>query len=200
MVADLTACEEYCFTQDHRYYHMEGSVCICGDLGTTIDGCCRYASSPCQTKTYLGPTTALALAGINITHIPQLYVGSFHEFSVTTELGVIDEIRWRFGDSQSKIDVSGKSDAQNHTYTYSGVFWLTVSACVQQVNVCEDTALPLLVQVPPENLTTYITGVDKADVSSNLTDIIYATFSMGYNFQYYWAKDYNGDITKSKFH
>ena len=153
----------------------------------------------CNGRTFVGPNSYTAVAGINITHVPQLYAGYSHEFTVTTTLGVIDEIRWQFGDSDDMTVTSGVNSTRHHTYTHSGQFWLTVSACMQATNQCEDALIPVRVQVPSANLTTYITGIVKADVSNGLTNI-FATFGMGYDFSYIWSKtdSSNGVTTNSE--
>ncbi|XP_053381250.1 uncharacterized protein LOC123562128 [Mercenaria mercenaria] len=189
-------CKNYCFEEDVRYYYMEGTnTCICGDVTSSIS-CCPKVNDFCSGKTYLGPTTEYVEAGINITHIPRLTAGYAHEFSLTTTLGAIDQINLRFGDSATIETVNASYATVQHTYTHSGLFWLTASACAAAKGVCEDAALPIRVEVAAENLTTYMTGMSLAEVSSNLTASFLATFSQGYEFDIMWTKTYNGVVTK----
>lgn len=194
-VATETDCQEYCFEQGLPHYLLKGSVCVCGDIATT-GTCCPYVQASCNSRNFIGPNTLTSVAGINITLIPQLYAGFFHEFSVTTTLGIINEIRWMFGDSESEQVISAANSTVKHTYTHSGKFWLTVNACVQPLGQCEEAMVPVRVQVPPANLTTYITGINKADVSSDLTNI-FATFALGYDFSYSWSKTDSNGVSKT---
>lgn len=177
---------------------LKGTVCVCGDIFSGSSSCCPMVMVTCQSRTFIGPNTFTSVAGIDIEYIPQLYVGLSHEFSVTTTLGIIDEIRWQFGDSEEFTTVTGSNSTMKHTYTHSGKFWLTVSACISLINQCEDAVIPIRVQVPPANLTGYITGYNKVfDVSSSLTNV-FAIFGMGYDFSYHWGKtDSNGVINTS---
>ncbi|XP_060598141.1 polycystin-1-like isoform X3 [Ruditapes philippinarum] len=198
IVSTEEECKNYCFVENVRYYLVEGSnICICGNT-TTSKSCCPKISDQCSSRSYLGPITTLAEAGIRMSHIPRLVEGKSHEVSVTTSLTAIDQINLRFGDSQTIKTVNASSVTTQHTYTHSGLFWLTVSACAATRNVCEDASLPIRVQVPAVNLTTYMTAITLADVSSNLSSSFSATFSMGYDIDYRWSKTYGGTVTKRK--
>lgn len=191
-----TECQEFCFEQGLPHYLIKSSVCVCGEIPTS-GSCCPMVQVQCNGRTFIGPNTLTSVAGINITHVPQLYAGFSHQFTVTTTLGIIDEVRWQFGDSEKETVIASANSTVHHTYTHSGQFWLSVSACINIVNQCEVAMIPVRVQVPPANLTTYITGYNKADVSSGLTNI-FATFGMGYDFSYKWSKTDSSGITKKR--
>ncbi|KAH3864160.1 hypothetical protein DPMN_027175 [Dreissena polymorpha] len=179
-------CEEHCFSENYTHYIQISNVCVCGTVQDS-GNCCPYVTAICRTKSFLGPNAVASIAGINLSHVPQLYVGRAHMFSVTTTLGIVDQIRWQFGDSEQETVISGKTSSVQHTYTHSGKFWVTAKACVNSTNACESATIPVRVQVQPSNLTTYITGYNKADVSKNLTDM-FASFALGYDFSFYWTK------------
>ena len=139
----------------------------------------------CNSREYIGPTVGYVKSGMNVTAIPQLYVGQANTFSVTTTLSIVDQIRWLFGASQSEVIVNSSSSSYSFTYTYSGKFDLTIKACIRASSVCDIVTLPVRVQVPRQNMTTYITGRTPASISGGIADF-YATFKQGYDFEYFW--------------
>ncbi|XP_052761742.1 polycystin-1-like isoform X2 [Mya arenaria] len=187
VISNDTACQELCFTNGHVHYLIEGDVCLCGDLYST-GTCCPYVTSPCNRKTFLGPQTSKSSAGIVVDYIPQLQVGEAHTFSMKTSMAIINENRWSYGDSEKETVISSSASSVQHTFTHSGLFYVTVKACISSVPICEEAYIPVRVQERPANLTTYLTGYSKADVNKNLSDI-FATFTSGYDFAIQWARE-----------
>lgn len=199
VVTSETECKRHCFEEDERYYHLEGSnICLCGSRSAT-QTCCPMVMSSCSGRTYLGPSTVLAEAGINITHIARPTAGISQSFVMTTSLDAIDQLRVGFGDSLTETIVNMSYATFQHTYLHSGLFWLSASACAASFGVCETVSIPIKVQVPPENVTTYLTGVGDADVASDLSVSFTATFKMGYDIDYIWSRNFNGIVTKSEY-
>lgn len=192
-------CKKYCFEENVRYYHIEATtICICGNT-TTSKTCCPKVNNECSSRNYLGPTTALAKAGIRVEHIPRLVAGVSHDVTVSTSLTAITQVKLRFGDSQTVKTINAPNATVRHTYTHSDLFWITVSACAASKNVCEDASLPVQVQVPASDLKAVIIAITQADVSSKLPDNIRSAFTAGYNMDVRWSRTYQGIDSKRKF-
>ena len=199
-----TDCQEYCFSQQRWHTTLKNNkYCLCGSTdGSTLSGCCPYSSTAtsCSTSKHYIPKDDIVhvTSGMKLKSVPQLTSGIAYQFEVNTTLSIINQIKWNFGDSDAVKAVDGASSRYYHTYTHSGKFTLSVSACVKSAAVCETVEIPVIVQVPAVNLTMWITGYEKADVSSSLTDIT-ATFEQGYDFRYTWKRtDSYGTVIKSK--
>ena len=198
-----TLCQEYCFSLNKWHTTLKDNYCLCGTtVGSTITGCCPYSSSSagCTKKTYL-PSADLVYvtAGMHLEYIPELTYGVSNLFQVNTTLGVINQIKWNFGDTESEIEVSGTSSSYNYFYTRTGKFSLTVCACDQTVPVCDCATVPVIVLAPTVNMTVWITGYQNVDVTKSATDMT-ATFPEGYDFEYIWSRtDSSNNVIYSKF-
>ena len=213
-LADLSTltigCEEYCFKKQKWHITIlpdsrgTDKYCLCGSTeGATLTGCCPYSSSSSScstTKRHIDEGDIVYVtSGISVKSIPLLTSGVPGEFEANTSLSIIDQIVWNFGDSETNISIDGSLSTVYHTYTYSGKFTASVSACVKADAVCHTVEITVMVQVPAANLAVYITGYRKADVSQSLTDVT-ATFEQGYDFYYNWARtDSHGVVTYSKY-
>ena len=203
-VSNMDECKEYCFPKNLRHVTLEtGSIsnsdhyCLCGTTaGSTITGCCPYTSgvASCSTSKKKAGDIEYVTSGLNLSPVPLLTSGKAHLFSATASLSLIDQIKWNFGDTESEQTVNTSSSNYYHTYTHSGKFTLTVSACMKSNGVCDTAQIAVIVQIPDFDQTMWLTGYQKADVAKSITDMT-ATFTQGYDFDFIFSRTSSSGVT-----
>ena len=204
-VVDMDECKEYCFEKDLRHVTLETGTninyCLCGSTtGSTITGCCPYvsgAASCTTTKKKAGDITYVT-AELSLSPVPLLTTGKANMFMASAGLSLIDQIKWNFGDTESEQTVDAKTSNYYHTYTRSGKYTITISACMKSAGVCDTALVPVIAQNPSLNDTMWLTGYQKVDVAKTITDMT-ATFTQGYDFEYTFSRtDSSGTTVYSK--
>ena len=189
----MDECKEHCFAQNLRHVTMETGTsvnyCLCGETGSTITGCCPYTSgaASCTTSKKKAGDITYVTSELSLSSIPLLTTGKAHLFTASAALSLIDQIKWNFGDTESEHTVDASTSNYYHTYTRSGKFILTISACMKSAPVCDSAQVPVIVQVPSFDQTMWLTGYQKADVAKSVTDMT-ATFTQGYDFDYTFSR------------